>query len=114
MIARKLPRRHQHRHQRPSRLRQLILDARRLLAEIRPLDKPVQLQLPQVLRQHLLRNARHVPLQLQGAHRRLGEEAKQDRQLPAPADHPQHPRHMCDRAFRPEAGGAVFPFYRHF
>ena len=114
MITRKFPRRHQHRHQRPSRLRQPILDTRRLLAEILPFDEPVQLQLPQVLCEHLLRNARHVALQLQSAHRGFGEQAKQDRQLPAPADHLQHPRHMRDGAIRAEADGAVLLFYRHF
>ncbi len=114
MPPRKFPRRHQHRHQRPARLRQLIFHTRRLLAEIPPFDKPVLFQFPQMLGQHLLRNARHVPFQLQGAHRRLGKEPEQDRQLPAPADHFEHPRHMRDGAVRPEADGAFFLSYRHF
>lgn len=107
MEAGELPYRDQHRQEAATGLRQTIFDMRRLLAEVPPGDKSVVLELPQMLRQHFLRNVWNVSQQLRRPHRRLGEKAEQDRQLPSSADHPKHPVHMCDRAIRTKAD---FPF----
>ncbi len=107
MEAGELPYRHQHRQEAATGLRQAIFDMRRLLAEVAPGDKSVVLELSQMLSQHFLRDVWNVSQQLRRPHRRLGEKAEQDRQLPSSADHPKHPVHMCDRAIRTKAD---FPF----
>ena len=94
--------------------REPVFDARRLLPEIVPLNKPAAFKLSQMLGQDLLRDSRHVAQKLGAAHGRLREEPKQDWQFPAAGQHLQYATDMSHGAVRPQASRPVFEFNRHF
>lgn len=64
IIFRELPCRHQHRHELVSFGRQAIFYVRRLLSEVRPVDKAILLEFSQVLSQHFMRDPRYIAKQL--------------------------------------------------
>src|SRR6202000_2215746 len=98
----------------PALFGQLIFNAKRLFIEVDPIDETVFLQLAQMLREHLLRNAGHIPHQLGGPHGRVGKKAKEDRELPATLYHSNDANHMRSGTIRTETDIPVFSSDRHF
>jgi hypothetical protein len=110
----KVPSRDKYRHQSATFFGQSVFDARWILSEVGSFDQTIRLQLAQMLREHLLRNAGDVPYQLRRPHRRIGEEAKEDSELPTALDHPHDAGHMCYGTVWTETGAPALGHTRHF
>lgn len=81
--------RFQHRHQRPSILRNRIPYARRYSVLLMPDEYPVPNEVLEMPDEHSFRNFGNAPAQFTGAQRAIGK-PPQNRPLPTPVDNRQH------------------------